>query len=113
MVVSAKIAKLTGINNNIASRYAGIMYKVDFSDLPIPTTRQSQTGTAQPSRSKYIPNPAFLEQGGNKGRAQLWYNTANNIMTISDITIIKDWLLSGGSYTSYIHRTYQIPKVVA
>ena len=68
MEVSVKIAKLTGIDNDIASRYAGIMYKVDFSNLLIPTARQSQTGTAQPSRGKYTLNSAFLEQGGNKDK---------------------------------------------
>lgn len=70
MEVSIKIAKLNGINNDITSRYARIMYKVDFSDLPIPAARQSQTGTVQLSHGKYSPNPTFLEQGGNKGRSQ-------------------------------------------
>ena len=72
MEVSMKIGKLTDIDNDIATRYANIMYKVDFSDLPIPMARPSQAATAQPSHNKYSPNPTFLEQGGNKGRTQPW-----------------------------------------
>ena len=90
MEVSIKIAKLTDIDTDIGNRYARIMYKVDFSDLLIPTARPSQAGTAQPSRNKYSPNPTFLEQGGNKGRSQPWYTTASNLMIESDITIIQE-----------------------
>ena len=94
MEVSNKIGKLSSIDNDIGFRYVKIIYKVDFSDLLVPAAKQSQAGPAQPSRGRYNPNPMFLEQGANKGRQQPWYNTASNLMTMSDITIIEEWLLS-------------------
>ena len=101
MEVSNKIAKLTDINNDIATRYVRIMCKIDYADLAVPTVRPNQGAAVQPSRSKYQPNPTFLEQGGNKGRTQPWYTTASDLMTKSDITIITEWLHSGGPYTQY------------
>ena len=68
--VSIKIGKLTDIDEGIGKRYASIMQKVDFADLPILTTRSNQPTTAQPSRNEYSPNPTFLEQGGNKDRTK-------------------------------------------
>ena len=91
MEVSNKIAKLTDIDNDIATRYAGIMCKIDYADLAVPTVRPNQGAAVQPSRSKYQPNPTFLEQGGNKGRTQPWYTTASDLMTKLDITIITEW----------------------
>ena len=81
------------------------MYKIDYTNLPVPTVKPSQTGAVQPSRNKYSPNPTFLEQGGNKGRSQPWYTTASDLMSESDITIIQEWLLKGGSYNSYSKPT--------
>ena len=59
--IFTKIAKLTEIHSNIATRYAGIMCKVDYVDVSPPVVRPSQsTGMPQP-RAKYQPNPTFLE----------------------------------------------------
>ena len=53
------------------------------------------------SRSKYQPNPTFLEQGSNKDRNKPWYTTTSDLMSESDITIITEWLHSGGPYTVF------------
>ena len=45
-------------------------------------------------RSKYQPNPTFLEQGSNKDRNKPWYTTASEFMSKSNITIITEWLHS-------------------
>ena len=90
MEVSNKIGKLASINSEIGSKYARIMKKADFVNLPVPAARQGQAGPAQPSCGRYNPNPTFLEQGANKNRQQPWYNTASNQMTVSDITIIEE-----------------------
>ena len=103
--ISTKIGKLSEIDEGIGSRYTRIMHRVDFTDMPISATRPNQPTTAQPSRNKYSPNPTFLEQGGNKDRARPWYTTASDLMTETDITIIQEWLLSGGPYTSYTEPT--------
>ena len=100
MEVYNKISKLAGIDSDIGSRYARILNEVNFFDLPVPAARQGQAGPAQPSHGRYNPNPTFLEQGANKNRQQPWYTTASNQMTVLDITIIEEWLLSGGPYTS-------------
>ena len=103
--VSVKIGKLQEIDAGIGSRYATTISRVEFADLLIPAARPAQVATQQPSRNKYSPNPTFLEQGGNKERAKPWYTTASDIMSESDITIIKEWLLSGGPYTMYSEPT--------
>ena len=99
MEISTKIAKLTGIHSNIASRYAEIMCKVDYVDFSPPVVRPSLSTAMPQSRSKYQPNPTFLEQGSNKDRNKPWYTTASDLMSESDITIIIEWLPSGGPYT--------------
>ena len=68
MEVATKITKLTDINNNIATRYAGIMCKIDYANLAAPTAKPNQGTSMLSSRSKYQPNPTFLEQGVNKDR---------------------------------------------
>ena len=103
--VSIKIGKLMDIDASIGRRYASIIQNVDFADLPIPTGKPTQATTTQPSHNKYSPNPTFLEQGGNKDRTKPWYTTASDLMTESDITIIQEWLLSGGPYTMYSEPT--------
>ena len=50
--VSIKIGKLTDIDKGIGRRYASIMQKVNFADLPILTTRSNKPAEAQPSRNK-------------------------------------------------------------
>ena len=60
---STNIAKLTEIHSDIATQYAGIMCKVDYVDVTPPVARPSQSTAIPPSRSKYQPNPTFLEQG--------------------------------------------------
>ena len=90
MEVSIKIGKLQDIDASIGSRYASIIQKVDYADLPIPAARPMQATAVQPSRNKYSPNPTFLEQGGNKDRTKPWYTTASDLMTKSDITIIQE-----------------------
>ena len=101
MEVATKITKLTDIDNNIATRYAGIMCKIDYANLPAPTAKPNQGTTMPPSRSKYQPNPTFLEQGSNKDRSKPWYTTMSDLMSESDITIITEWLHSRGPYTVY------------
>ena len=89
--ISTKITKLTKIHSDIATRYAEIMVEVDYVNVSPPVARLSQSmGMPQP-RSKYQPNPTFLEQGSNKDRSNPWSE--------SDITIITEWLHSGGHYT--------------
>ena len=61
-----------------------------------------QAAIQQPSCNKYSPNSTFLEQGGNKDRAKPWFSTASDFMSESDITIIQEWLHSGGPYTMYM-----------
>ena len=39
----------------------------------------------------------FLDQN----RQKPWYTTASNQISVSDITVIEEWLLSGGSYSTY------------
>ena len=81
------------------------MVKVDYVNVSPPVARLSQsTGMLQP-RSKYQPNPTFLEQGSNKDRSKPWYTTVSDLMSESDITIITEWLHSGGHYTSYTDPT--------
>ena len=102
MEVATKITKLTDINNNIATRYAGIMCKIDYATLAALTAKPNQGTTMPPSRSKYQPNLTFLEQGGNKDRNKPWYTTARNLMSESDITIITEWLHSEGPVHSIL-----------
>ena len=59
----------------------------------------------QPSLNKYSPNVTFLEQGGNKDKVRPWFSMASDFMSESDITIIQEWLLSGGPYTMYSEPT--------
>ena len=81
------------------------MIKVDYVDVSPPVARPSQsTGMPQP-RSKYQPNPTFLEQGSNKDRIKPWYTTASDLMSELDVTIITEWLHSGGHYTLYTDPT--------
>ena len=55
MEISTKIAKLTEILSDIASRYTEIMCKVDYVNISPPVARLSQSlGMPQP-RSKYQP----------------------------------------------------------
>ena len=94
--IYTKIAKLTEIHSNIATRYAEIMCKVDYVDIS-PLVARPSLSTAMPQpRSKYQPNPTFLEQGSNKDRNKPWYTTASDLMSESDITIITEWLHSRG-----------------
>ena len=103
--ITAKITKLTDIHNDIATRYALIMVKVDYVGVSPLVARPSQsTGMPQP-KTKYQPNPTFLEQGGNKDRNKPWYTTASDLMSESDVTIITEWLHSGGHYTLYTDPT--------
>ena len=95
MEVATKITKLTDINNNIATRYARIMCKIDYANLAAPTAKPNQGTAMPPSRSKYQPNPTFLEQGGNKDRNKPWYTTVSDLMSESDNTIITELLHSG------------------
>ena len=88
--ISAKITKLTEIHSNIATRYAEIMIKVDYVDVSLPVARHSQSTGMPQHRSKYQPNPTFLEQGSNKDRSKPWYTTASDLMSESDITIITE-----------------------
>ena len=63
-----------------------------------PAAVQGQAGPAQPSwGTRYNPNQMFLDQN----RQKPWYTTASNQMPMLDITIIEEWLLSGGSYSTY------------
>ena len=101
MELSNKIGKLAGIDSKICSKYARIIKKVESVDLQVTATKQGQAGPAQPSRGRYNHNPTFLEQGANKNRQQPWYTTASNQMPELDITILEEWLLSGGSYNTY------------
>ena len=88
--ISTKIKKLTEIHSDIATRYAEIMVKVDYVNVSPPVARLSQSmGMPQP-RSKYQPNPTFLEQGSNKDGSKPWYTTASDLMSKSDITIITE-----------------------
>ena len=99
--ISTKIKKLTEIHSDIATRYAEIMVKVDYVNVSPPVARLSQsTGMLQP-RSKYQPNPTFLEQGSNKDRSKPWYTTASDLMSESDITMITEWLHSSSHYTLF------------
>ena len=59
--VSVKIGKLQEIDTGIGSRYAVIMTRVKFVDLPIPAAGPAQAAVQQPSRNKYSPNATFLE----------------------------------------------------
>ena len=103
--ITAKITKLTDIHSDIAKGYTMIMIKVDYVDVSPPAARSNQSmGVPQP-KTKYQPNPTFLEQGGNKDRAKPWYTTASDLMSESDVTIISEWLHSGGHYTSYTNPT--------
>ena len=66
--ITAKITKLTDIHSDIAKRYAMIMIKVDYVNItPLAARSNQSTGLPQP-KTKYQPNPTFLEQGGNKDR---------------------------------------------
>ena len=77
------------------------MCKVDYVNVSPPVARLSQSmGMPQP-RSKYQPNPTFLEQGSNKDRSNPWYTTASDLMSESDITIITEWLHSSGHDTLF------------
>ena len=77
------------------------MVKVDYVNVSPPVARLSQSiGMLQP-RSKNQPNPTFLEQGSNKDRSNPWYTTVSDLMSESDITIITEWLHSGGHYTLF------------
>ena len=68
--ITAKIMRLTDIHRDITTRYALIMIKVDYVDVTPLVTRPSQsTGVPQP-KTKYQPNPTFLEHGGNKDRTK-------------------------------------------
>ena len=79
--ISTKITKLTKIHSDIATRYAEIMVEVDYVNVSPPVARLSQSmGMPQP-RSKYQPNPTFLEQGSNKDRSNPWYTTASDLMS--------------------------------
>ena len=61
MEVATKIAKLTDNDNDIVTRYAGIMCKIDYANLVAPTAKPNQGTAMPPSRSKYQPNPTLLE----------------------------------------------------
>ena len=99
--ISTKITKLTEIHSDIATQYAEIMVKVDYVNVSPLVARLSQSmGMPQP-RSKYQPNPTFLEQGSNKDRSNPWYTTASDLMSESDITIITEWLHSSGHDTLF------------
>ena len=90
--ITTKITKLTDIHSNITTRYTQIMIKVDYVDVSPLVARPSQsTGMPQP-RSKYQPNPTFLEQGSNKDRSKPWHTTVSDLMSESDMTIIMEWL---------------------
>ena len=103
--ITAKITRLTDIHSDIATRYALIMIKVDYVNVTPLVTRPSQSiGVPQP-KTKYQPNPTFLEHGGNKDRTKPWYTTASDLMSESNVTIISEWLHSGGHYTSYTDPT--------
>ena len=79
--ISTKITKLTEIHSDIATQYAEIMVKVDYVNVSPLVARLSQSmGMPQP-RSKYQPNPTFLEQGSNKARSNPWYTTASDLMS--------------------------------
>ena len=56
-----KIGKLQEIDAGIGSRYAIIISRVEFVDLPIPAVTPAQVAAQQPSRNKYSPNVTFLE----------------------------------------------------
>ena len=88
--ISTKIGRLSELNEDIGIRYTRIMSRVDYTGMPTSAARPNQPTIAQPSRTKYSPNPTFLEQGGNKDRAKPWYTTASDMMTESDITIIQE-----------------------
>ena len=103
--ITTRITRLTDIHSNIAKRYARIMIKVDYANVAPAAARPSQsTGAPQP-KTKYQPQPTFLEQGGNKDRARPWYTTASDLMSESDVTIISEWLHSGSHYVSYANPT--------
>ena len=103
--ITTKITRLTDIHSDIAKRYARIMIKVDYADVAPAAARPSQsTGAPQP-KTKYLPQPTFLEQGGNKDRARPWYTTASDLMSESDVMVISEWLHSGGHYVSYADPT--------
>ena len=50
--VSVKIGKLQEIDAGIGSRYATIISRVEFADLPILVARPAQVATQQPSCTK-------------------------------------------------------------
>ena len=81
------------------------MCKVDYVNLPSPGMRPSMITIIPQSRSKYQPNPKFFEQGSNKDRSKPWYTTTSSLMSESDITIITEWLHSGGPYSLFTDPT--------
>ena len=103
--ISTKIGRLSELNKDIGIRYTRIMTRVDYTGVPTSAARPNQPTMAQPSRTKFSPNPTFMEQGGNKDRAKPWYTTASDMMMESDITIIQEWLHSGGPYASFTEPT--------
>ena len=103
--ITTNITRLTDIHSDIAKRYTKIMIKVDFADVAPAAASSSQSIGAFQPKTRYLPQPTFLEQGGNKDRARPWYTTASDLMSESDVTIITEWLYSGGQYASYADPT--------
>ena len=64
--VSVKIGKLQDINAGIGSRYATIISRVEFADLPIPAARPVQAAAQQLSRNKYSPTLHSLSKGATR-----------------------------------------------
>ena len=99
--ITTNITRLTDIHTDITKRFTRIMIKVDFADFAPTASRTNQsTGAPQP-KTRYLPQSTFLEQGGNKDRARPWYTIASDLMSETDVTIITEWLHSGGQYASY------------
>ena len=59
--ITTKITRLTDIHSDIAKRYARIMIKVDYADAAPAAARPSQSAGAPQPKTKYLPQPTFLE----------------------------------------------------
>ena len=68
--ITTRITRLTDIHSDITKRYARIMIKVDYADVAPAAARPCQSTDASQPKTKYQPQPTFLEQGGNKDRAR-------------------------------------------
>ena len=86
------------LQSEINCRYLRVMAKRNFVDFTSPAVVQGQAGPAPPPQGHcYNLNPLFLDQT----RQKPWFTTASNQISVSDITVVEDWLKNGAAYSAY------------